>query len=248
MRCDAQVVMEGDNVDTDVTTPAATYALALIFLKTGNRDIAKLFAVPKTEYQLDQIRYDFILHLVLAKGLVLWDDILPTEQWIRSMLPPLMTNNDIDAYFHPDASQKLHEIGQAHLHGIAGACLAMGLRFASSHNEAARELVTGYITKLLEHKSNAVDGLAFPRDSFGKIDKQMIESLISVFVVALGLIMAGSGHLNSYLIMENLHKRVTKRSSLKEVQTDMGYGNYMAISMAIGFLFLGGGQQGDYCS
>lgn len=45
-----QVVLEGELVNMDVTSPAATVALGLMYLKTNDLQIAKLFVLPgKTE-------------------------------------------------------------------------------------------------------------------------------------------------------------------------------------------------------
>lgn len=241
----SHVVLESEHLDTDVTSPAATFALALFFLKTNNIEQARFFKIPETEQELDQIRYDFVLLRVLAKALVLWDGILPTEDWIQSMLPELMTRHPLDVYIEDQSSLMLHNIGQAHIHGIAGACLAIGLRFASSRNEAGRILIRNYLLKFIEMKSRAIDGLVYPRESYGKIDKQMLESIISVLATSLGILMAGSGHLETYRILESLRKRLVVNPSLTKVTSNIGYGDYMAISMAIGFLFLGGGQQGN---
>eukprot|EP00210_Caulerpa_lentillifera_P008130 g7764.t1 len=238
------VVLEAEHLDTDVTSPAATMALALFFLKTNNKEQARFFHVPETEYELDLVRYDFILLRVLAKALVMWDGILPTEEWIQSMLPRLMTRHQLDSYLDEGSSLRLHSIGQAHIHAIAGACLAIGLKFASTRNEAGRILIRDYLVKFIQLKSKAIDGFVNTRESYGKIDKRMLESIICVLAISLSIIMAGSGHLETYRILESLRNRLMVDPSLTKASSNIGYGDYMAISMAIGFLFLGGGQQG----
>ena len=227
-----------------MTGPAATFALSLMYLKTHNRNIAKLFTLPSTTYELDHIRHDFVLHRVVAKALVLWYDILPSEKWIESMLPTLMTDHALTDYFEPTASQTLHDIGKAHLYAVAGACLAIGLRFASTNNEAARSMLSNYLVQFMEFKYKAIDGIAHPVESFNRIDKRVMESVLCITALALGIVMAGSGHNQTFLLLECLRKRIVKSSSLKEVVSDIVYGDYMAITMATGFVFLGGGRQG----
>jgi anaphase-promoting complex subunit 1 len=39
-------VLEGELVNLDVTSPAATIALGLMYLKTNDQGIAKLFSLP----------------------------------------------------------------------------------------------------------------------------------------------------------------------------------------------------------
>ena len=42
---------------------------------------------PDTQYILDIICPDFILLRTLAKGLILWEDIIPTIEWVESHIP-----------------------------------------------------------------------------------------------------------------------------------------------------------------
>lgn len=86
----AQVVLEGNLVNLDVTGPAATLALALIFLKTNDAAIAAAFVIPDTHYALDYVRPDFILLRMLARSLVMWDSVEPSHAWVLDQLPPLI--------------------------------------------------------------------------------------------------------------------------------------------------------------
>ncbi len=82
--------MEGNLVNLDVTSPAATLALALMFLKTNDAGVAASFVIPDTHFALDYVRPNFILLRVLARALVLWDKLLPTEAWVQQQLPRLL--------------------------------------------------------------------------------------------------------------------------------------------------------------
>jgi anaphase-promoting complex subunit 1 len=42
---------------------------------------------PDTQYLLDFIRPDFLLLRVLAKGLIMWDNIEPSREWVESNVP-----------------------------------------------------------------------------------------------------------------------------------------------------------------
>uniref|UniRef100_A0A8C4Q8K5 Anaphase-promoting complex subunit 1 middle domain-containing protein n=1 Tax=Eptatretus burgeri TaxID=7764 RepID=A0A8C4Q8K5_EPTBU len=118
-------IKEGKSINVDVTCPGATMALAMIYLKTNNRSIARWMEAPTTQYLLDFVKPDFLLLRILAKGLILWDEIAPTEEWICSNIPEVTC---------PSWSRATL---QAHCHIVAGACLAMGLRFAGSGNALA---------------------------------------------------------------------------------------------------------------
>ena len=85
-----QVVLEGKLVNLDVTSPAATMALALMFLKTNDQAVGSSFTVPQTHFALDYVRPDFILLRVFARGLVLWDSVQPTREWVQAQLPEMI--------------------------------------------------------------------------------------------------------------------------------------------------------------
>ena len=84
------MVLEGALVNLDVTSPGATLALALLFLKTGDAAVAAAFAVPDTRFALDFVRPDLVQLRVLARALVLWDDVQPSDGWVQAQLPPLI--------------------------------------------------------------------------------------------------------------------------------------------------------------
>lgn len=70
-------------VNLDVTSPAATVALALMYIRTNNSDIAGNFKIPQSKFELDYVRPDFIMLRVLGRALVMWDEITPTRTWIQ---------------------------------------------------------------------------------------------------------------------------------------------------------------------
>lgn len=42
---------------------------------------------PDTTYLLDFVRPDLLLLRIIARGLILWDDILPTQDWLDHQFP-----------------------------------------------------------------------------------------------------------------------------------------------------------------
>ena len=85
-----QVTLEGNLVNLDVTSPASTLALGLMFLRTNDEAIAAGFTVPSTRFALDLVRPDFIMLRVLARNLVMWDAVQPTAAWLSSQLPDII--------------------------------------------------------------------------------------------------------------------------------------------------------------
>ncbi len=54
----------------------------------------------------------------------------------------------------------LEALAQAHVNAIAGACLAMGIKFAGSANSGARTVLTEMLHYLLAAKNDAPDSAA----------------------------------------------------------------------------------------
>lgn len=80
-------VREGKTVNIDVTAPGATLALGLMFFGTGNQAVANWMKPPETSYLLDMVRPDLLLLRIIARGLILWHDIEPTDEWLFGHFP-----------------------------------------------------------------------------------------------------------------------------------------------------------------
>ncbi|KAH9317547.1 hypothetical protein KI387_019316, partial [Taxus chinensis] len=233
-------VMDGSSVNLDVTAPAATVALALMFLKTECEVVASRLSVPDTHYGLQFVRPDFILLRVIARNMILWDRINPSERWIQSQIPDIMkegvrimedNSDDISENINMEA------IIQSFANIVCGACLSIGLRYAGTENADAQELLYSYsIYFLNEIKPVASSsGARHPKGLSKYVDRATLETCLSVTILSLSLVMAGTGHLETFKLLRYLRSRIDLHGHTK-------YGNHMAVSMAIGFLFLGGGR------
>ena len=79
----SKVVLEGEMVNLDVTSPAATVALALMYLRTNNENIAACFKIPQSSFELDYVCPDFILLRVVGRAIIMWDSIEPSKEWVE---------------------------------------------------------------------------------------------------------------------------------------------------------------------
>lgn len=75
----AQQMLEGNIVNVAITSPAATLAMGLVFLKTNDAAAAGRIVVPSTYHALDSVRPDLLLLRVVARALILWDSVEPTK-------------------------------------------------------------------------------------------------------------------------------------------------------------------------
>ena len=83
----ASRVLEGGDINVDITGPGAIIALGMIYIRSNNPAIAGRMSLPDTVYSIDQCRPDMFLYRSLARCLVMWDSVLPTERWIQQQVP-----------------------------------------------------------------------------------------------------------------------------------------------------------------
>lgn len=83
-------IREGESINTNVTCPGATLALGLIYFNTCDRLIGEWFAPPDSAFLLDSLRPDFLLLRTVARNLIAWRYVLPTQAWLIGQLSPLL--------------------------------------------------------------------------------------------------------------------------------------------------------------
>ena len=162
-------VMEGDVINVDVTAPAATVAIALIYMRSNNQKILRRLAIPTTAVELDGIRPDHLIFRGLAQCIVRWEDgIVPSKEWIEDQVPqalrvllPKMTsasglpgqNDEHNDYQGPYGASRrhLHSLNHStvftlYIHLITGYCTGMGIVYAGTFNQKAKETLLHYLS------------------------------------------------------------------------------------------------------
>uniref|UniRef100_A0A671WIE2 Anaphase promoting complex subunit 1 n=1 Tax=Sparus aurata TaxID=8175 RepID=A0A671WIE2_SPAAU len=197
-------IKEGDTINVDVTCPGATLALAMIYLKTNNRSIADWLKPPDTWFLLDFIKPEFLLLRTLARCIIMWDEILPNTDHYD-----LLKIRSYEVYYI-----------------TAGACLALGLRFAGSANSDAFDCLYEFARTFMKIMSFA--GTAAVQTGYYNL-----QTGLSMILLAMSMVMSGTGNLKVLQLCRFFHKRTGG---------EMNYGFHMAHHMALGLLFLGGGR------
>ncbi|KAI8640703.1 hypothetical protein BD408DRAFT_390106 [Parasitella parasitica] len=208
------------SINLDVTSPGATVALALMYLKTENSRVAEGIELLETRPYLNYVRPDFLLIRVVAKNLIMWRTIQATEDWIDAQIPDFFNDIMLDS----NSSLDMEVSKQAMYNIICGACLCIGLRFAGSKSAMAFQC-------LLSRLDGFTKELNTPATSpQQRVTKCVIRTGIDVLCTAAAMVMAGTGNGELLQRLELLHHRVA---------ADMSYGNHMAVSMSLGLLFVG---------
>ncbi|KMQ87414.1 anaphase-promoting complex subunit 1 [Lasius niger] len=220
-------IWENDSININVTTPGATIALGLMYFNTGNRAVVEWMQLPDTQYLLEDIRPDFLLLRVLVKSLILWEDIEPTESWIFSHLPNIVNKYRLQKPT-PKVTQNvdLDTINQAYYNIIAGACMALGLRYAGTANKNAFKILYNHTRMFLK--------LSHPTKA-KFVGKSTIETCLNIILLSTAMVMAGTGDLDIMRICRRVRTRLGPAAGGT-------YGSHLAAHMALGLLFLGGGK------
>nr|CAH7720171.1 unnamed protein product [Callosobruchus chinensis] len=220
-------IREGTSVNLDVTAPGATLALGLMYLGTGNKAVADWMSPPGTQYLLDFVRPDFLLLRILSRSLILWDDIQPSKAWVESQVPHTIKSYSMVEPNH--AFEVDYEaMNQAYCNIVAGACFALGLRYAGTADQEAFATLLYYCNMFTSLTGKSIAELA---------GKSTIETCLNVAILSASAVVAGSGNLEIMRLIRHLRRRIGVSNS--PVVT---YGSHVALHMALGLLFLGGGR------
>eukprot|EP00004_Rigifila_ramosa_P000298 TRINITY_DN10354_c0_g1_i2.p1 TRINITY_DN10354_c0_g1~~TRINITY_DN10354_c0_g1_i2.p1 ORF type:complete len:987 (-),score=159.28 TRINITY_DN10354_c0_g1_i2:37-2919(-) len=216
--------LEPVGLNTDITAPAAAVALGLMYLKTGDPTVAAHLAPPKTRHGLDGCVPDQLLLSTWAHGLVMWHQISPSLDWIYSQVPSVLSHS-----LRPQKSTASVAATQCAINIKTGAALAMAIRFAGSSNSealAALSALADEFEKALVSTRNAVQSVVLSLRAALQVN--VVTTLLCAAVV-----MSGSGYLPLLVRLRTLRSELVGNAS--------AYGLFMALHMALGFLFLGGG-------
>ncbi|KAF2353690.1 hypothetical protein FHG87_015551 [Trinorchestia longiramus] len=223
-------IKEGKRVNIDVTSPGATLALGMIYFASGNQAVAQWMQAPETNFLLEQIRPDFLLLRIVSWGLIMWQQVVPSIDWVQGNVPNLVLKRiaALEENHMEDPNVDYETMYQAFFNLIAGSCFVLGLKFAGTANDSAFQVLYKYTTLLIRYAKNSTIAIISGKSS--------MESCMCCCLLSLSLVMAGTGDLEVLRLIRHLRDRVGP------LNASVGYGSHMAVHMSLGFLFLGGGR------
>ncbi|KAI0769381.1 hypothetical protein BD413DRAFT_557879 [Trametes elegans] len=210
--------------DVNITSPAASIALGLMYLRTNRQDVADILTIPETLEGLNSIQPHFLTARIIARLLIMWDTIQPTLQWVTDQLPQVV-KEAMDARskgIRPDDAFEL-----AYYNIVAGACFALGLKYAGSATEDAYRLLLRFWDIYSTNAFTA--GAAYDH----RIKRAALREGLNLITCGMAMVLAGSGEINCL-------RRF--RYAYGVPNTYIRYGCFTATSMGIGLLFAGGGR------
>ncbi|KAL4922154.1 hypothetical protein BDW62DRAFT_173030 [Aspergillus aurantiobrunneus] len=206
----------------DRATAGATIALAIIFMKTNDETLAQKIDIPDTTVRFDYVRPDLFLLRTLARHIIMWDSIRPSDKWFLRSLPEVYRRR-----YRLTGVRQLKSNDMPFFNIIAGLCFALGLRYSGSANPDVRDILLSYLDQFIRISR-------LPAANYdGKLARNSVRHCQDVVALSAAAVMAGTGDLALFRRLRCLHGRV---------DSDTPYGSHMAAHMAVGMLFLGGGS------
>ena len=240
----ANRILEGDEINVDVLGPGATIALALIYIKSNNKEIAKRLAVPTTIHALDSMRSDLLLYRAMGICLVLWDSVESSEAWIDAQIPSVVSKvlfeEDDGEEEHPTFASTFRRARKLEVKDavcvyiclIAGYCYGMGLVYAGTGDEQVKHAIHAKLKLLQSIRDNKMKFRTNRTVMLDTTIRPLVDTCVSTVACSLSIVMAGSGDVMCLRTFRELRWKVD----------DVTFGTHMALSMAIGMLFLSGGN------
>ncbi|KAH9830809.1 uncharacterized protein C8Q71DRAFT_716467 [Rhodofomes roseus] len=210
--------------DVNLTSPAATLTLGLMYLRTERQDAADILVIPDTLVTLNNIQPSFLMSRAMARSIIMWDKISPTREWFASNIPAGI-QAAVDARMKGKPEDDAYEL--AYYNILAGLCFALGLKYAGTAREEAYLMIISYydmFSQIAYTNSPAYDH---------RIKRSAIREGLNAISLALNMVMAGTGEINCL-------RRL--RYAYGMYNQPIRYGAHVATHMSLGLLFLGGGR------
>ncbi|KAI0674923.1 hypothetical protein C8Q78DRAFT_965335 [Trametes maxima] len=210
--------------DVNITSPAASVALGLMYLRTERQDVADILAIPTTLEGLNAIQPNFLTIRAMARAIIMWDKITPTKAWLMAQLPQVVVSA-MDSRFRGKKVDDAYEL--AYYNILAGSCFAIGLKYAGSAREEAYWLLLQYWDMFSQVAFTT--GVAYDH----RIKRSALREGLNLITLSMGMVMTGTGEVNCL-------RRF--RYAYGVHSPHVRYGSFTATNMAVGMLFLGGGR------
>uniref|UniRef100_A0AAG5DRA5 Anaphase-promoting complex subunit 1 n=1 Tax=Anopheles atroparvus TaxID=41427 RepID=A0AAG5DRA5_ANOAO len=250
-------IREGDEVNLDVTAPGATLALGLMFFGTSDPTISGWLQPPGNKFLFEFVRPDMLLLRIIALHLICWDAVQPTQEWVTAQVPDILLDTVasvegrtaehlmVNPSLQPSLLRVERELYcQAHCVIVCGSVVGIGLRYAGTGDRVAANTIHHYLRYFISLRHLKVPpqqrGMSIAGNGEGKrslaklIGCQVLENCVLMTLLALSLVLAGTGDVRVLRTVRMLRSRIGVPGCT--------YGSHMATHMALGFVYLGGGR------
>lgn len=151
---------EGEEINTDVTSPGALIALALCYLNSNNSSVASI-PTPSSSLLYLTLRSDLLLLRVVCHNLIMLKRVEPSEDFLNSLMS-LCAVSQVSVPLRLTGSEANKRVCVC---VVAGACFSLALKFAGTHDTKARDFVIFHLKLLLDYQ----DPCAFEFCAFSRL-------------------------------------------------------------------------------
>ncbi|KAG6856543.1 hypothetical protein H0H87_003362 [Tephrocybe sp. NHM501043] len=215
--------------DINLTSPSATIALGLMYLRTERQDIADILTIPETVLALNRIQPSFVLIRTIARSLIMWDAVEPTPEWLGAQIPSTI-RDAVDGQMKGKVVDDAMEL--AYYNILAGCCFAVGLKYAGTAREGAYMMIIKNFDLFTRLAYSA--GPHFDH----KIKRSSYRDGLNLISISLSMVMAGTGEITCFRRLRYAYGMY--QQTIYNQQSK--YSVHVATHMSIGLLFLGGGR------
>ncbi|KAF9073847.1 hypothetical protein BDP27DRAFT_1215348 [Rhodocollybia butyracea] len=219
--------------DINLTSPAASVALGLMYLRTERQDIADILSIPDTILGLNRIQPSFLLLRTLGRVLIMWNKITPTNDWVSMQIPEAIRKGMEMKQKSPTGSSTVADAWElAYYNIIAGCCFAIGLKYAGTARQEAYKMIIRYhdlFTRMVYSNGPSFDW---------RIKRSAVRDGLNLITVSLSMVMAGTGEITCLRRLRyayGMYGTTMYHPAFK-------YGIHVSTHQALGLLFLGGGR------
>ncbi|KAJ3566722.1 hypothetical protein NP233_g6827 [Leucocoprinus birnbaumii] len=216
--------------DVNLTSPAATIALGLMYLRTERQDIADLLPIPDTVLALNRIQPSFLTVRTIARNLIMWNEIAPTDEWLMDQVPESIREEIEARSKHHRVIDEAIEL--AYYNVLAGCCFVIGLKYAGTARQEAYLLIVRYFD--LYTRLAYTSGPAFDL----RIKRSAIRDGLNLISISLSMVMAGTGEISCLRRLRYAYGMYQQSG----YHHGFKYGAHISTHMALGLLFLGAGR------
>lgn len=213
------------NFDINLTSPSASIALGLMYMRTERKDIAQLLTIPETALDLNKIQPSFLLVRTLARSLIMWDQITPTKNWVMAQIPVSLVQATEQKLKGDRTVDEAYELGYFNI--VAACCFAVGLKYAGTARQEAYVMIVNYFD-LFSHIVYTTSA-QFQH----KVKRAAVRDGLNLISISLCLVMAGTGEITCLRRLRHAYGLYLQQPR---------YGVHFSTNAAIGLLFLGGGR------
>ncbi|THV06211.1 hypothetical protein K435DRAFT_960693 [Dendrothele bispora CBS 962.96] len=216
--------------DINLTSPAASIALGLMYLRTERQDIADILAIPDTPQALHRVQPSFLLLRTLARSLIMWNKITPSNEWIAQQIPQTIRKGIENRNQYSNTIADAWEL--AYYNIIAGCCFAIGLKYAGTAGQEAYKVIIRYndlFTRMVFSNGPSFDF---------RIKRSAVRDGLNLITIALSMVMAGTGEITCLKRLRYAYGMYAQTL----VHPSFKFGIHVSTHQAMGLLFLGGGR------